>query len=185
MSTKTEPWYVHLILYVVIALLVYVLIDVSIVEPGRIVKLKKYYKEESRARMENLREAQILWFEKYGKFTDNLDSLVEFVKYDSTVMKVREGIDTITGKPSDPFAKLAHGQFDPDSLYTSPRSGGRFTLEVDTTIIADTIIDRRGRVRGIDSTVTIGTRYLLSSPDSDDRIGDVHNDALKNTASWE
>ena len=185
MSTKSEPWYIHAILLVIIAVLVVLLIQVSIVEPGRIVKLQKYHKTESRARMANLREAQILWQEQFGKFTDNLDSLIEFVKFDTNVAKIRTGIDTITGKPSDPFTALAHGEFSADSLFLSPRSYQRFIFEVDTTIISDTVIDRRGRIRGIDTTITIGTRYLIQSPDSDDRVGDVDNDALKNTASWE
>jgi hypothetical protein len=72
MSAKSEPWYIHAILYAVILALVYVLIRVAIIEPNEIIERETYIRNESRLRMSNLKEAQILWEEKHGKFTDNL-----------------------------------------------------------------------------------------------------------------
>ncbi len=185
MLKKSEPWYLHAILVVIILILTYVLIQVAIVEPREVIKTRKYHKLESRLRMTNLREAQILWEKKFGSFTDNLDSLVNFIKFDTTVAQVMVGTDTITGKPTNPFHTLSHGKFDPDSLFLSPRSYQRFMVMVDTSIEVDTFINRRGEITKIDSNIIIGTRYEIKSPDSDDKIGDVFIDALRNTASWE
>lgn len=185
MNKRSEPWYLHAILYVIIIVLTYLLIQVAIVEPKETVALQQYNKTESRLRMMNLREAQILFEQKFGHFTDDIDSLINFVKNDSLVEAKVNGVDSITGKSSNPFEELTVGQFVPDSLYTSPRSGKQFIIEVDTNIVVDTVIDRRGRVKDIDSVFTRGTRYVIKSPDSKDLIGDVDNDALKNTASWE
>ena len=82
MSSRSEPWYVHAVLYVVIIALTYLLIRVAIIEPNEIIEQERYYKSESRLRMSNIREAEILWYEKYGNYTDNLDSLVYFIKND-------------------------------------------------------------------------------------------------------
>lgn len=185
MSRKSEPWYIHAILGVVILGLTYLLIQVAIIEPRETVKLQNYYKQESRLRMMNLREAQILFKGEYGHFTDDLDSLINFVKTDSAVAAKITGIDSITGKSSNPFDNLTSGKFIVDSLYKSPRSFQMFVLEVDTNIVVDTVINRRGNIVKIDSTFIRGTRYLIQSPDSKDRIGDKDNDALLNTASWE
>jgi hypothetical protein len=47
----------------------------------------------------------------------------------------------------------------------------------------DTVINRRGRIVKIDSVTTIGTLYVIETPDSNnkDRIGDIFSTALKNT----
>lgn len=185
MNKKSEPWYIHAILYVIIIGLIYLLIQVAIIEPRETVKLQNYYKSETRLRMMNLRESQILFEQKHGYFTDDLDSLINFVKTDSVVNAKITGTDSITGRSSNPFENLTVGAFVPDSLFKSPRSGKYFLMEVDSSLIVDTVIDRRGRIKGIDSTFVRGTRYVIQSPDSKDKIGDKDNDALKNTASWE
>ena len=41
MSKKSEPWYIHAVLYVVIVVLAYILIQVAIVEPNRVVEEEK------------------------------------------------------------------------------------------------------------------------------------------------
>ena len=60
-------------------------------------------------------------------------------------------------------------------------------MEVDTNTSIDTIINRRGIIVNIDTTIVIGTRYVILTPDSTnkDKIGDKFSDALKNAASWE
>ena len=135
--------------------------------------------------MSNIREAEKLWEEKYGSFTDNIDSLLYFVKSDTLVAQRIEGFDTITSRPTNPFKDLSAGVFEPDSLYLSPKSFMDYILKVDTTIQYDTVINRRGRIVGIDTVTTIGTKYLVECPDGYGKIGDLFSDALKNTASWE
>ena len=120
-----------------------------------------------------------------GKFTDNLDSLVTFLKTDPSVEKIMTGTDSITGKPTNPFSNLSNGELNWDSLYHSPKTLTRYLLQVDTSIVADTVINARGRILKIDTTRTIGQRYFIKGPDGFGTIGDVDNEALKNTASWE
>ena len=195
MSRKSEPWYLHAGLWAVIVVLIFILIQVSITEPTEIIRTKNYNKMESRLRMTNLKHAQILYEQKYDKFTDNLDTLINFISTDSTVLNLMASYDTlkiysaagdsILLKSRNPFSDLVSGPFNYDSLYISPRSGKRFILQIDTLLEVDTIINRRGRIVKIDSITTIGKRYLIQSPDSDDKIGDVNSDALLNTESWE
>ncbi|MBU0560785.1 MAG: hypothetical protein KJ799_07065 [Bacteroidetes bacterium] len=185
MSRKTEPWYIHAVLYVIIFVLVYVLIQVAIVQPAEVIERDRYYKAETRLRMSNIREAEILWEKKNGNFSDDLRKLIEFIKTDSTVASVVAGFDTITQRSTNPFKKLSHGAFSPESLYFAPKSRTPFIVKVDTSMVVDTFINRRGVIIKIDSTTTIGKRYVIESPDSKDKISDLFSDALKNTASWE
>lgn len=195
MSKKAEPWYLHAGLWAVIVILVVVLIQVSITEPTEILRTKKYNKTESRLRMTNIKHAQILYEQKYDKFSDNLDTLVNFIRNDSSVLYLMAAFDTVKVyridgdttilKSRNPFSDLVSGPFSYDSLYTSPRSGKLFIVQIDTLLEIDTVINRRGSIVKIDSITTIGKRYLIQSPDSDDKIGDVNSDALLNTESWE
>lgn len=185
MNRKSEPWYLHAILTAVILGLIYLLIQVAIIEPNHIVKMEKYYKTESRLRMDNIRQAEILWNDRFGSFTDNLDTLVHFVANDTVIQKLMGEVDTVTGRSKNPFKPLTVGEFVPDSLYRTPKTFSPYILVCDTSVVADTIINRRGRITGIDTTVTIGTLYLLVDPDGYGRIGDTSSMALKNTADWE
>ncbi len=185
MNSRTEPWYVHLILGVVILILTIVLIMVAIVEPGRVLKEEKYFKEETRLRMDNIRQAQILWQKKNKKFTADLDSLIQFIKTDDFVAKAIAGKDTVTGKSTNPFKVLTHGEFTPESLYYSARSRSRFIVQVDTSIQPDSIINRRGDLLRVDTVISIGNRYYIEDVDGYGSIGDLSSDAKKNTASWE
>lgn len=182
---RTEPWYYHVPLWIIIAVLAYLLIQVAIVEPQEIMKMERYYKAESRARMSNLRQAEILWEKKFGRYTDNLDSLIKYVSTDSAVIKMMTEIDTITKRSKNPFEPLVSGDLVFDSLYFSPKSHSYYILKVDTSQSIDTVINRYGKLVSIDTTITIGTRYLLECPDGYGKIGDLYSDALKNTASWE
>jgi hypothetical protein len=183
--SKGESWYVHLLMYGIIAVLVFILIKVAYIDPNEVLEKEKFYKQESRLRMSNIRAAERLWQEKYGKFTDNVDSLLAFLKNDPRVKKAIAGIDSVTKKSTNPFINLSTGLFEPDSIWKSPKSNLKYLVQVDTSEIADTIIDRRGRILKIDKIRTIGQRYFLSCPDGYGTIGDLRSDAMKNTASWE
>ena len=197
MIRKSDPWYVHAGLYVIMAVLVFLLIQVAIVEPTEVTARNRYYKTESRARMDNLRQAQILWEETHENYTDNIDSLVHFIKNDSSVVNTILGYDTISQRSTNPFVPLTTFElfisdsgdtlfkFNPDSLFVTPKSHKRFIVKVDSTLDIDTITNRRGTIVNIDSIVTIGQKYVIENPDSKDKIGDLFSDALKNTASWE
>ena len=197
MIRKSDPWYIHAGLYVVMAILVLLLIQVAIIEPTEVTARERYYKVESRARMNNLRQAQILWEKSHENYSDNIDSLVHFILTDTNVMNIVLGFDTITQRLTNPFVNLSTFEpfisdsgdtllkFNPDSLFITPKSHKRFVVKVDTTLDIDTVINRRGTIVKIDSIITIGQRYVIRNPDNKDKIGDLFSDALKNTASWE
>jgi hypothetical protein len=183
--TKPEPWYIHAVLYFIIIILVVVLVKVAIIDPKDIVEKEKYYKQESHLRMKNIKQAEILWNKKYGHFTGNLDSLINFIKTDPMVDSVMNAFDSLSRRPANPFVTLTSGKFTPDSLYLTPKTHSPYILQVDTSISADTVIGRNNRIKRIDSSIVIGNRYYLEDPDGYGSVGSLESDALKNTASWE
>jgi hypothetical protein len=185
MKSATDPWYIHVILYSIIAILTLLLIKIAILDPKEVVATEKFNRTESRLRMNNIKEAEILWQLKYGNFTGNLDSLVNFVKHDSFVDSVVNAFDSLTMRSANPFKPLSSGNFVPDSLFRTPKSFSSYILQVDTSTKVDTVINRKGAIVRIDTTKTIGSRYYLEDPDGYGTIGSLNNDALKNTASWE
>jgi hypothetical protein len=184
-SRAADPLYLHIILYVIIAILTIILIKVAIIDPKEVVAVEKFNRKESRLRMDNIKEAQILWQKKNGNFTENLSDLIVFIKDDPFVDSVVNAFDSLTMKSANPFNALSHGEFTPESLMYSPRSHSMYILQIDTSISIDTTVNRRGKVIRVDTTVVLGTRYYLEDPDGYGTIGDIYNDALKNTASWE
>ncbi len=184
-SQAGDSWYVHAALYLVIAILSIILIKVAIIDPKNAVEQDKFWKTESRLRMNNIKAAEILYQKKFGNYTDNLDKLIGFIETDSYVDSVVNSFDSLTMKPANPFKPLSNGEFSPDSLMNSPKSFQVYILQIDTSIAIDTTINRRGRVVAIDTTVVLGTRYFLEDPDGYGTVGDLYNDALKNTSSWE
>ena len=185
MDKKSDAWYVHAALYLVIAILTIILVKVAIVDPRDYVAAEKYYKTESRLRMDNIKEAEILWARKNKNFTDNLDSLIYFVKNDPFVDSVTTTFDSLIMKIPNPFHPLNSGEFTPDSLKLSPKTYSLYILQIDTSLVVDTVVNRRGKITRIDTTITLGSRYFLEDPDGYGTIGNLDNDALKNTASWE
>lgn len=182
---KSDPWYVHAGLYAVIVILIAILVKVAIIDPQDVMQKEHYYKTESRARMKDIKEAEILWFKQHKQYTDNIDSLIEFVKTSPMVDSLVKGVDTLTNRSTNPFVKLTVGTFIPDSLRMTPKSGQPYTLQVDTSTTVDTVVSRTGRITRIDSTVHIGQKYYLEDPDGYGSVGSLTNEALKNTASWE
>ena len=184
-SQAGDPWYLHAILYLVISILSVILIKVAIIDPKNAVEEERFNRTESRLRMNNIKEAQILWQKKNGNFTDDLNALVSFIKEDPYADSVMNAFDSLTMKPANPFKPLSHGEFTPESLKTSPKTFQPYILQIDTSMSIDTTINRRGRIVKIDTTVVTGTKYYLEDPDGYGTIGDLYNDALKNTSSWE
>jgi hypothetical protein len=182
---KPEPWYIHAGLYLVIIILALILIKVAIIDPKAEVEIRQYYTKEAHLRMDNLKQGEILWRAKFGKFTGNLDSLVQFIKTDPSVDSAIHSFDTLSNRPTNPFVPLSSGSFTPESLYFSPRTHQRFLLSVDTATAADTVIDRRGKITRIDTTTTMGNLYMIEDPDGHGTIGSTTDEALKNTASWQ
>ena len=185
MNSKPEPWYIHAALYAVIAILVFVLIKVAVLDPKEVVAVEKYNKQESRLRMKNLKEAEILWFQKNGKFTANLDSLILFIKNDPYVDSVRNAFDSLSRRPADPFVPLSSGEFIPDSLGRTPKSNLPYMLQVDASQQIDTIVNRTGKVIRVDTVSVVGSLYYIEDPDGYGTVGSVDNPALKNSSSWE
>jgi hypothetical protein len=184
-SRAGDPLYIHIILYSVIAILTVILIKVAILDPREVVAFEKFNRTESRLRMDNIKEAQILWEKKNGNFTDNLNGLIGFIKDDPFVDSIVNAFDSLTMKSANPFSSLSHGEFTPESLMYSPKTHSMYILQIDTSISIDTTVNRRGKVIRVDTNVTLGSRYYLEDPDGYGTVGDLFNDALKNTASWE
>lgn len=185
MDNQSDPWYVHAGLYLVIAILTVLLIKVAIIDPHEYVKAEKYNRTESRLRMTNLKEAQILWERKYSNYSGNIDTLIEFIKYDPFVDSVVNAFDSLIMKPANPFKPLLSGEFTPDSLKWTPKTHSEYVLQIDTATVIDTVINRRGKIARIDTTITYGNRYYIEDVDGYGTIGSLETDALKNTASWE
>lgn len=184
-SKNDDPWYLHAGLYVIIAILTLLLIKVAVIDPTAEINAESYLKKETRLRMANLKEAQILWDRKYGSFASSLDKLIEFVKSDKFVDSIVTGFDSLTMKPSNPFKPLSDGQFTPDSLFTSPKTNQRFIMKIDTSVVTDTVVTPRGKVLRVETKTVIGKKYYIEDPNGYGTIGSLENDALKNTASWE
>ena len=106
-------------------------------------------------------------------------------KYDSFVDSVVNSFDSLTMKPANPFKPLSNGEFVAESLMHSPKTYQQYVLQIDTSLSVDTTINRRGVVIKVDSTLVLGTRYFLEDPDGYGSVGDLYNDAKKNTSSWE
>lgn len=185
MSSKSDPWYVHAGLYFIIAILTILLIKIAIVDPREYVESEKYNRTESHLRMDNIKEAQILWERKNGSFSGNIDELISFIKYDPYVDSVVNTFDSLMMKMANPFKPLSDGEFTPESLKYSPRTHSPYLLQIDTSVVIDTVINRRGKITRVDTSITIGTRYYLEDPDGYGTIGSLETDALKNTSSWE
>ena len=184
-STAGDPWYIHAALYLVIAILSVLLIKIAIIDPKNAVEQDRFWKTESRLRMNNIKAAEILYQAKFGNYTDDLNKLISFIKTDRFVDSVLNAFDSLTMKPANPFKPLSNGEFTPESLMHSPKSFQEYVLLIDTSLTVDTTINRRGVVINIDTTLVVGTKYYLEDPDGYGTVGDLNNDALKNTSSWE
>lgn len=173
-AKKSEPAYIHIILILIIVGLTYLLIQVAILEPQRAIEQEKYLKEESRLRMLNLKQLELLYKEKHGKYTDSFDSLFNLFRKDPDI---QAKVDSL-------FRPLKHGQFVLDSLRWSPKSHTEYVLKIDSTLITDSVFTKTGRFLRIDTTVVIGELYYIECPDGYGSIGDLTNPLKVNTTSW-
>lgn len=142
-------------LWVVIIGLGYLLFD-SIYTPYQKVVEQRAETELVRDRMEAIRDALISHQRNKNQFPATLDELVTYLKTDS--MMVANG-DSLFGRP-------ARFGYDPDRFtYTTRETGNRFQYALNDTL--------RPQI------------YLLTDPDSDDRIGSLERTTLLNASSWD
>ena len=196
-TNKFNVWYINVVLYAIIVFLSYLLLKIGVWDPKEMIRKEEFFKNESRLRMINLREAENLFYEKYQRYTGSLDTLIMFLKNDELPTKKIIGRDTITNRKTNPFKPLLSLPLKdvdtvfyftkriPDSLWHSPKSRNPYILLIDTIRTSDTIVDRRGKILRVETKVQTGTKYSLECPDGYGTIGDLYNDALKNTPSWE
>jgi hypothetical protein len=113
--------------------------------------------QDSRERMGDIRTAMTTYERREGRYLTTLDSLVAFVKTDSTLRA-----DSYEPFQSDTRVR----PFDPDSMIVSPRTGERYVIAVqDTSDVA---------------------MYVVRDPASSDSIGALEPiPTLRNAASWE
>jgi len=173
-SRKSEPAYIHIILILIIVGLTYLLIQVAILEPQRVLEQERYFKEESRLRMLNLKQLELLYKEKTGKYTDSFDSLFALFRKDPN----------ISSKADSLFRPLSNGQFVLDSLRWSPKSHTEYILKIDSTLQVDSVFTKSGRFLRMDTTLVKGEIYYIECPDGYGSIGDLTNPNKVNQTSW-
>lgn len=173
-SYKSEPAYLHIVLILIIVGLTYLLIQVAILEPQRVIEQERYWKEESRLRMANIKQLELLYKEKNGKYIDSFDSLFAFFKKSSDI---QSKVDSL-------FKPLKQGQFVLDSIRWSPKSHTQYILQIDSSFYVDSVFTRTGRFLRLDTVVTMGEIYYLECPDGYGSIGDLNNPAKVNQTSW-
>lgn len=147
---------------IISALLIIVIIGLgywlyeSITGPYQKVLREKQMTKKVHLRMSNVRTALIMYKNFKKNFPPNLDSLVVFLKTDSTAV----------AKGANIFKRHV-GKYNPDSLIYSPRPPHHeFYYARNDTINPEL--------------------YLLRDPDdSTNTIGSLHNTTLLNAASWE
>ncbi|MCK6606491.1 MAG: hypothetical protein L6Q59_16465 [Ignavibacteriaceae bacterium] len=182
MAQSRDPLYLHVGLYAIVVVLVVILIKIAVIDPKEIVQQEKYYQKESRLRMLLLRDAQQAYFSVKGKFTTSVDSLINFLKSPEGE-KLYMAIDSITNKPV--YKNLYANKGLIDSLRKTPKSLQPYIVLVDTSRSFDSTVTAAGRLLKVDTTITVGTKYRIEDPDGYGTVGDLSNDALKNSASWE
>ncbi len=88
---------IQILLTIVILVMVYLIYD-SVMEPVRFRQEARFREARVIERLRDLRTAQIAHRSRYGKFNGDLDSLVDFIKYDSlpVVMAIGSVPDTLS-----------------------------------------------------------------------------------------
>lgn len=130
----------------------------SIVDPYQEVVEREEMREQVRQQMKAVRDALVQHERIRGEFPPTeggLDSLVSFLKNDSTMIA-----------RGDSLFSLPNQSYNPDSLIYSPRPPHpKFEYTLNDTL--------RPRI------------YLLEDPATDDHIGSLENTTDRNAASWE
>lgn len=154
MNIDTRNRIISVVLFFIIVVLAWVLVD-SIVTPYRNLENQKLVSQQVRQRMSNVRDALIKYNLKFNKFPKDLDSMIVWIKGDSTLSAQADSL----------FKELPPLVFNIDSMLFSPRTGRRFYY-----VMIDSI---RPNI------------YVLRDPDTKDQIGDSVKTTLLNAASWE
>lgn len=81
---------INIVLSIVIVILVYLLYE-SIMDPIRFNTEKDKREEAIKERLIDIRSAQVLYRQKYGRYTGSFDTLINFIKYDSIPVVFRQG----------------------------------------------------------------------------------------------
>ncbi|MBM3420715.1 MAG: hypothetical protein FJY11_06230 [Bacteroidetes bacterium] len=81
---------INILLTVVILVLVYLLYE-SIMEPIRFNKERDNREAAVKQRLIDIRSAQVLYKQKYGRYTGSFDTLINFIKFDSIPVVFRKG----------------------------------------------------------------------------------------------
>lgn len=157
MEVEKRNRLLSLVLGIIIVVLGYWLYH-SIVDPYQEVVEREQMQQEVRQQMKTVRDALVQYERIEGEFPPTeggLDSLVSFLKNDSTMLA--QG-DSLFAQPNK--------EYNPDSLIYSPRPPHpKFEYTLNDTL--------RPQI------------YLLEDPGSDDHIGSLENTTDRNAASWE
>jgi hypothetical protein len=136
-SSRGVQTALQVVLAIAIIALTYFLY-VSITAPYEAVERQRQITEDTRARMQQVRDAMIEHNRREGRFISTLDSLVMWLQTDSTMVA---SMDSLFG-----------AGFSPDSLPFSPRTGSMYELAVNDTLRTPTY-----RLDDPDSDDYIGT----------------------------
>jgi len=113
------------VIVVLLGILLYVLY-----EPYQIREQEETFRRESRARMTNIRQAQLLYISEHNQYASNLDTLVAFIKTRP------DSVLQVLSRP------LVLTSFVPESLLLAPKSGRPYRLtSVDTTVIKKYLLE--------------------------------------------
>lgn len=175
--------YFSLVNSVLIFLLALLLLKVAYLDPLAYTEAEEAFKKEARSRLHNLRTAQRAFFEKHGRFSGNIDSLVSFVRSleAATVLDTIKDLDTNTFS----FRLSDDGNFYADSMKYSTKVYIPFHIQLDTVRVIDSVFSEKGKFVRVDTTFTLGSRFRVIDPSGYGSIGNLFFDALIYSASWE
>ncbi len=103
----------EILIVILIAILVYTIYD-----PAMKIRAEEELKKICRFRMKNIRQAELRYFDEYGKYTGNIDSLIAFIKR--------------ANLPDSLFFSTAAEKFNPDSLRRCPRLNEPYIIGADS-----------------------------------------------------
>lgn len=157
MDIDTRNRILSVVLGIIIIVLGYMLYH-AIVDPYQKVLERRQMREHVRHRMINVKDALVQYKREKEEFPPTkggLDSLVKFLKTDSTMQAMGDSL----------FTPMPPDTYNPDSLIHSPRPPHKqFKYTLNDTLSR--------------------ALYLLEDPDSDDRIGSLENTTMLNAPNW-
>lgn len=106
---------------IILEILIIVLIGVlvyTIYDPAMKIRAEEELRKVCRFRMKNIRQAELRYFDEYGKYTGNIDSLIAFIKAKNL--------------PDSLFFSTATEKFNPDSLRRCPKLNQPYIIGADS-----------------------------------------------------